>query len=84
MALLPAEADDAPGPGAKPVGRLTSAASSAGHGGAAYLALGYVRRGWEAPGTRLLAVELPDSADAAAPLSPPCAVEVSPLPFIQP
>ena len=84
MALFPAGADAAPGPDAKPVGRLTSAASSSGHGGAAYLALGYVRRGWEAPGTRLLAVELPDAAHEAAPLSPPCAVEVSSLPFIQP
>ena len=83
MTLFPASEDGAADPGGKPVGKLTSAASSSGHGGATYLALGYVRRGWEEPGTRLLAVAPPDPDDAAAPLPPPCPVEVCALPFTQ-
>ncbi len=78
--LLPGE-DGEPAPGAKPVGTITSAVSSAGHGGAAYLALGYVRRGSETAGTRLLAVLPADSADETPVASAPCPVEVSPLPF---
>jgi folate-binding protein YgfZ len=78
--MLFASADDAAASaGAKPVGRLTSAACSAGHGGAAYLALGYVRRGWDTTDTRLFATMLPDSTDAD--VSPPCEVAVSDLPF---
>ena len=81
MILLSAGADGNPEPGGKPVGRLTSTAAASGHGGATYLALGYVRRGWEEPGTRLLAVSPPDPNDAALALPPPCPVEVCALPF---
>ena len=71
----------------KTVGRITSAAASAGHGGAAYMALGYVRREWSEAGTALDAVLPPEGSvgevgvlDEAAP--PPCRVEVCRLPFI--
>ena len=49
-----------PPPAARDAGRITSAAPSAGHGGAAFVALGYVRRGWETPGTLLDAVLPPE------------------------
>ena len=72
--------------GGKPVGRITSAAASAGHGGAAYVALGYVRRERSEAGTLLDAVLPPEGTegdastpDEAAP--PPCRVEVCRLPF---
>ena len=81
MNLFSAGEDGLPDPGGKPVGRLTSAASASGHGGATYLALGYVRRGWEEPGTRLLAVTPPDPGDPTPTLPPPCPVEVCALPF---
>ncbi len=82
MILLPAGGDGAPVADARPLGTITSAASTSGHGGGAYLALGYVRRPADAAGTRLLAVLPPDPADAAPVASPPCAVEVCSLPFI--
>ncbi len=75
---------------ARDAGRITSAAPSAGHGGAAFVALGYVRRGWETPGTRLDAVlppetpeatEASDSYDGSTEPPPPCRVEVCALPF---
>ncbi len=77
-------------PGSKDAGRITSAAPSAGHGGAAFVALGYVRRGWETPGTLLDAVlppespettEASDSYDGSTEPPPPCRVEVCALPF---
>ncbi len=74
MRLLSADAPDG-----KEIGRVTSAASAAGHGGAAYVALGYVRRDLATPGTMLDAVSPPD-ADGG-PVSPPCRVEVCALPF---
>ncbi len=67
---LPAANDGQPG---KEVGRITSAAASAGHGGAQFVALGYVRREFAAPGT-LLAATSPDTS--------PCQVEVCTLPFV--
>ena len=84
MVLLPAEGSDAAASAAKPVGTITSAASSSGHGGGAYLALGYVRRGSETPGTRLSAISLPDPTDDSGVASAPCPVEVCALPFSQP
>ena len=70
----------------KAIGRITSAAASAGHGGAAYVALGYVRRERSEAGTLLDAVLPPGGSegdagalDVAAP--PPCRVEVCRLPF---
>ena len=69
--VLPDEA------GGKEVGRITSAAPSAGHGGAAFVALGYVRREFAQPGVALDAVSAPATEDA----TPPCRVEVCPLPF---
>ena len=66
-------------PDGKEIGGVTSAAPSAGSGGAAYVALGYVRRDTAPPGTMLDAVSLPDAADDA--VSPPCRVEVCALPF---
>ncbi len=75
-------------PGGQDVGRITSAAPSAGHGGAAFIALGYVRRGWETPGTLLDAVSCARSAAAAETVSgdvrgttPACRVEVCALPL---
>ena len=76
-------------PVGKDAGRITSAAPSAGHGGAEFVALGYVRRGWEAPGTLLDAVLPPEPLDtsgepeaAGSPETPPpCRVEVCSLPF---
>lgn len=74
--------------GGKAVGRITSAAASAGHGGAAFVALGYVRREHAAAGTLLDAVAPPDDASAAGNGSldeappPPCRVEVCDLPFV--
>ena len=67
---LPA-ADD--GQLGKEVGRITSAAASAGHGGAQFVALGYVRREFAAPGTLL---------DTISPDTSPCQVEVCTLPFV--
>ncbi len=67
---VPAANDGAPG---KEVGRITSAAASAGHGGAQFVALGYVRREFIAPGTVL---------DALSPDTSPCQVEVCALPFV--
>ena len=64
---------------ASDVGHLTSAAASAGHGGAAYVALGYARRLAATPGTLLDAVS-PANIDADS-ASPPCRVEVCALPF---
>ncbi len=75
--------------GGREIGRITSAAPSAGHGGAAFVALGYVRREHAAPGTTLAAVLPPtevsgeaagEGADEGAP--PPCRVEVAALPFL--
>ena len=77
--------------GDKPVGRITSAASSAGHGGAAYVALGYVRRESSKAGTLLDAVLPPETVSFAAngeagregdSTPPPSRVEVCRLPFI--
>ena len=72
--------------GGKVVGRITSAAASAGHGGAAYVALGYVRREWSDAGAVLEATLPPAGTEGdtglggeAAP--PPCRVEVCLLPF---
>lgn len=84
MLLIQAGELDAPVSAVKPVGGITSAASSSGHGGGKYLALGYVRRGSEAPGTRLLAISPPDPTDESAVASAPCPVEVCSLPFSQP
>ena len=84
MILSPVDA----APGGREAGRITSAAPSAGHGGAAFVALGYVRRGWETPGTLLDAVLLPEPPDpfdgpgaAESAETPPCRVEVCSLPF---
>ena len=66
-------------PDGKEIGRVTSAAPSAGHGGAAYVALGYVRRDFAPPGTMLDAVSPPGTDDDS--VSPPCRVEVCALPF---
>ena len=73
--------------GGKVVGQITSAAPSAGHGGAEFVALGFVRREWSEPGTALDAVLPPEGTsgdaglmDEAAP--PPCRVKVCGLPFI--
>ena len=66
MILLPAASDGAEGQPAKEIGRITSAAAAAGHGGADYIALGYVRRGWETPGTLLDAVSVPHAPAAGA------------------
>ncbi len=85
MILLPTDA----APGSRDVGRITSAAPSAGHGGAAFVALGYVRRGWETSGTLLDAVLPPEPAVASnfpgeagsSETPPPCRVEVCSLPF---
>ena len=74
MRLLPA--DDANG---REIGGITSAAPSAGHGGAAYVALGYVRRELAPPGTLLDAMSPLDAAEGS--VSPPCRVEVCSLPF---
>ena len=67
---VPAADDGQPG---KEVGRVTSAAASAGHGGAQFVALGYVRREFAVPGTVL---------DARSPDTSPCQVEVCALPFV--
>ncbi len=64
-------------PDGKEVGRITSAAAAAGHGGAAFVALGYVRRDFARSGTSLDAISALSAADA----TPPCRVEVCPLPF---
>ncbi len=74
MRLFPV--DEATG---KEVGRITSAAPSAGHGGAAFVALGYLRRDAAPLGAMLDAVSLPDSSSEEVP--PPCRVTVCPLPF---
>ena len=66
--------------GDKEMGRLTSAAPSAGHGGAAFVALGYVRREAAQPGTALDA--LPPAGVSAGDSSPPCRLEVCTLPFL--
>ena len=72
--------DDASG---KEIGRVTSAAPSAGHGGAAFVALGYVRRELARPGTALDAISPPPSSrDATEEIPPPCRVEICPLPFL--
>ena len=76
-------------PGGRDAGRITSAAPAAGTGGAAFVALGYVRRGWEVPGTLLDAVLPLGSSDPAdvseangsSEQPPPCRVEVCALPF---
>ena len=79
--------------GSREVGRITSAAASAGHGGAEYVALGYVRREWSAVGTALDAVAPPAESASAGESDPqatsphessppPCRVEVCSLPFI--
>ena len=79
MILRPAPAGGAAdGEPAKDVGRITSAAPAAGHGGADFLALGYVRRGWETPGTVLDALLIASPQEA----TPPCRVEVCALPFV--
>lgn len=78
--------------GGREVGRITSAAASAGHGGAEYVALGYVRREWSAAGTALDAVPPPAQSAASGDVGdreerldesspPPCRVEVCSLPF---
>lgn len=64
--------------GGKEVGRLTSVAPSAGHGGAAFVALGYIRREHAAAGVELDAALPPEDADE---IPPPCRVEVCDLPF---
>ncbi len=74
MRLFPV--DDASG---KEIGRVTSAAPSAGHGGAAFIALGYLRRDTAPPGTVLDAISPADSSTEETP--PPCRVEVCSLPF---
>lgn len=93
MVLL-AVADDVEAQPGKVIGRITSAAPSAGHGGAQFVALGYVRRGWETPGTLLDAVlrpetvapdgeSTPEAADEESDVTtPPCRVEVCALPFV--
>ena len=63
----------------KEIGRVTSAAPSAGHGGAAFVALCYLRRDAAPPGTLLNAVATAENASEEVP--PPCRVEVCPLPF---
>lgn len=65
--------------GGKEVGRVTSGAPSAGHGGAAYVALGYVRRDSARPGTLLDTLAPADAAAEDSP--PPSRVEVCSLPF---
>ncbi len=92
MILLSAPAENAEGAAtAKEIGRITSAAPSAGHGGAEFIALGYVRRGWETPGTLLDAVSVAHpsavgaetaSSDDSDVTTPPCRVEVCALPFV--
>ena len=91
MVLLPAASGGAESQPAKEVGRITSAAAAAGHGGADFVALGYVRRGWETPGTLLDAVSVAHAPAAGAGASeeddsgvatPPCRVEVCALPFV--
>ena len=88
MILLPTASEDtAGGRPAREVGRITSAAAAAGHGGADYIALGYVRRGWETPGTLLDAVSMPPDGGTSAGAdsevtTPPCRVEVCALPFV--
>ncbi len=74
MRLFPA--DDT---GGKEIGRITSAAPSAGHGGAAFIALGYLRRGSAPSGAVLAAISPADASSEETP--PPCRVEVCPLPF---
>ena len=76
---VPAAEDGQPG---KEIGRMTSAAASAGHGGAEFIALGYVRREFAAPGTLLDAMSPPDPGEASDTASPPCRVEVCALPFV--
>ena len=83
-------ATDAAGTVGKEVGRITSAAPSAGHGGAAFVALGYVRREAGDAGTTLAAVLPPESIAEVDESTfgtgntppPPCQVEVCSLPFI--
>ena len=92
MILLPIPTEGAADAAtAKEIGRITSAAPSAGHGGAEFIALGYVRRGWETPGTLLDAVsvahpseaETDDAVDDDSEVTtPPCRVEVCALPFV--
>ncbi len=89
MALFAAPGDNAPDSPAKEVGKITSAAPSAGHGGAHFIALGYVRRGWETPGTVLDAIMRPADAppetltdDESNVTTPPCRVEICTLPFV--
>ena len=75
----------APGAGdgqlGREIGRITSAAASAGHGGAQFIALGYVRREFIAPGILLEAV-LPATPGGESDATPPCRVEVCVLPFV--
>ena len=54
---VPPDKDDVQS--ARGVGQITSAAPAAGHGGAHFIALGYVRRGWDAAGTVLDAMLAP-------------------------
>lgn len=75
--------------GGKAVGRITSAAAGGGHGGAAFVALGYVRRELAAAGTELAAVAPPGDPSQAAEggslgeaAPPPCRVQVCGLPFV--
>ena len=75
----PAVEDGQPG---KEIGRITSAAASVGHGGAEFIALGYVRREFAAPGTLLDAVSPPEPGEESHAATPPCRVEVCALPFV--
>ena len=61
-------ADDA---GGKEIGRITSAAPSAGHGGAAFVALGYLRRDSALPGTVLDAISPPGFRHGGGPSALP-------------
>lgn len=69
----PHAADAVAAPG-REVGRVTSVASVAPWDAAGGIALGYVRRGLEAPGTRLLAVQDPTTERPAS--LPPAEIEV--------
>ncbi len=74
MQLFPVD-----GASGRELGRITSAAPSAGHGGAAFIALCYLRRDTAPVGAVLNAISPADAAPEEIP--PPCRVEVCTLPF---